>query len=111
MEKKIQTYIEDHQTEILEDLLELVNVQAATAEIERLAEVRKILKALIYKRLHIEAEEIEVLSTRNVLYVKPFEGEHPIVLMGHYDTVHPAGKLCVHRLVLCVLCLVVSNSL
>lgn len=91
MENRIQTYLSEHQSEIIEDILQLVNVQASSAEIEKLKDVRAHLKALIQKRLNVSVDEVEVPSSRNVLFSGTKESS--IVLMGHYDTVHPAGKL------------------
>lgn len=92
MEKRIQTYVHEHFSEIMEDLMGLVQHQGATSEIENLNKVRAYLKSLIEKRLCEEVFEIEVNSGRNVL-TTVHENERSIVLMGHYDTVHPAGKL------------------
>ena len=94
MEKQIKAYIEKHRQEILDDLISLVNVQAATAEIDNLRNVRSKLKEIISKRFESQIEEICVDSTRNCLYTKLIDGEkNPILMIGHYDTVHPSGKL------------------
>ena len=93
MEKMIEQYIEAHREEILDDLLVLVKKEAPSSDVEGLNEVRKTLSGLIEKRLGIVPDEIETASGRNVLYTSRQEGEHPILIMGHYDTVHPVGKL------------------
>lgn len=93
MEQKIKTWIENHKDEILNDLMELVRQEASTADIDELKNVRNKLKEIIHKRLDLNAEEIEIETKRNVLYTKVNESNHPILMIGHYDTVHPIHKL------------------
>ena len=101
MELKIRDYIQEHKEEIFHDLVSLCEVEASTAEVENLAEVRAKLIEIIQRRLGGEPEVIEVESTRNCVYSKLLEGngknEQPILMMGHYDTVHPRGKISVRK--------------
>ena len=91
MKEKILNYIEQHRNQILSDVLMLVKTEAPSSDVEGLSEVRKVLKQLIVERTDMTPEEIEVESGRHVLYLP--SAEKSIVLMGHYDTVHPVGKL------------------
>ena len=91
MKGKILNYIEQHREQILSDVMLLIKTEAPSSDIEGLTEVRKVLKQLIVDRTGVLAEEIEVDSGRNVLYLP--SDQKSIVLMGHYDTVHPVGKL------------------
>jgi len=93
MEKRIEQYIQTHRAEILNDVLRLVKKEAPSSDIDGLKDVREELFHLIEERLGKIPEVIETASGRHVLYTKVSEGKKPIVLMGHYDTVHPAGKL------------------
>lgn len=93
MEKNIKKWIMDHKEEIFNDLLSLVRCEASTADIEELKVVRNRLSEIIEDRLQIKPEEIQVDSTRNVLYTPFEEKENPVLLIGHYDTVHPIHKV------------------
>ena len=95
METKIRNYILNHKDEILNDLISLVKVEGSTDEIENLVEVRNQLKEIINKRFNRIIEEIQVESTRNCLYTKLIDQDNDksILLLGHYDTVHPRGTM------------------
>lgn len=93
MEKRIQRYIQEHRDDIVNDVVRLVKKEAPSSDIEGLNEVREELFQLIEERLELRPEVIETASGRHVLYTQAMTGDQPIVLMGHYDTVHPAGKL------------------
>ena len=69
MKEKILNYIEQHREQILSDVLLLIKTEAPSSDIEGLTEVRKVLKQLIVDRTGVLAEEIEVDSGRNVLYL------------------------------------------
>lgn len=91
MENRIKKYIQDHREEILSDLMMLVKKEAPSSDIEGLDEVKKALKQLVEDRLNQPVEVIQTGSGRDVLYTKIGHGD--ILMMGHYDTVHPVGKL------------------
>ena len=58
-----------------------------------MGQVRNKIKEIIHQRLNVDCEEIITQSTRNVLYTTLTNEEQPILLVGHYDTVHPINKL------------------
>ena len=93
MEKRIQEYIAQHREVILSDIMMLIKKEAPSSDIEGLAEVRNTLKQLMKDRLNQEVDELEVSSGRHVLSVQIGNPENSILMMGHYDTVHPVGKL------------------
>ena len=91
MKERILNYIDQHRDEILSDVLMLVKTEAPSSDIEGLSSVRQVLKQLIVDRTGKVPEEVEVESGRHVLYLP--SDQKAVVLMGHYDTVHPVGKL------------------
>ena len=95
METRIKNYIFNHKDEILNDLISLVKAEGSTDEIENLIQVRNQLKEIINIRFNEHVDEIQVESTRNCLYTKLIEQENEksILLLGHYDTVHPKGTI------------------
>lgn len=97
MEQKLKAYFEEHKEEIMDDLLRLVKTEASTSDLAELAEVRKVLKEIITARTGAEVTEHEREGGHNPLSFTVGEGEEKVVLVGHYDTVHPIGSLPIYR--------------
>ena len=93
MEQKILNYYKDHEAEIFEDLKTLVLAEASTSDIKELAEVRKILEKMITDRTGIVPQVYETPGKHDVVRFDASEGEEKVVIVGHYDTVHPIGAL------------------
>lgn len=93
MEQKILAYYKEHETEIFEDLKTLVLAEASTSDITELAEVRKVLEQLIVDRTGITPVVHETPGKHDVVHFEAFEGAEKVVIVGHYDTVHPIGAL------------------
>lgn len=93
MEQKILAYYKEHETEIFEDLQTLVSAEASTSDLDALGQVRKVLEQLIVKRTGVEPYVYETEGGHDVVWFETGAGEEKIVLVGHYDTVHPIGSL------------------
>ena len=93
MEQKILAYYKEHEAEIFEDLKTLVLAEASTSDIAELAQVRKVLEKLIMDRTGITPFVHETPGKHDVVQFEAFEGEEKVVVVGHYDTVHPIGSL------------------
>lgn len=91
MQKQIMDYLREHESMIFGDLKRLVMTEASTSDIEELGNVRHCLKEIILERTDIEAEDIFMPGGHNVIHFEYGEGEEKIILVGHYDTVHPIG--------------------
>ena len=91
MEQRILNYLEEHKTEIIEDLKILVQAEASTSDIEELKEVREILTRIIADRTGLKVNEHKRDGGHNLLEFEIGTGSEKILLLGHYDTVHPVG--------------------
>ena len=92
MEQKILNYYKEHEAEIFEDLKNFTLVEASTSDLDELLEVRKFLEKLIIDRTGIEPFVYETKGRHDVVKFAYGEGEK-VVIVGHYDTVHPIGAL------------------
>ena len=93
MEQKILNYYKEHEAEIFEDLKNFTLVEASTSDLDALLEVRKHLEKLIVDRTGIEPFVYETAGRHDVVKFSYGEGEEKVVVVGHYDTVHPIGAL------------------
>lgn len=93
MEQKILAYYKEHESEIFEDLKKLVLAEASTADIEELAECRKVIEGLIKARTGITPIVHKSAGGHDPVQFEYGDGEEKVVLVGHYDTVHPIGAL------------------
>lgn len=93
MEQKILAYYKEHEQEIFKDLDTLVLAEASTSDIEELAQVRKVLENLITERTGILPYVYETKGKHDVVRFEYGEGEDKVVIVGHYDTVHPIGSI------------------
>ncbi|MCF0115312.1 MAG: M20 family metallopeptidase [Erysipelotrichaceae bacterium] len=96
MEKTIIYYIQDHKEEIMRDLLKFVQQEASTSDIEALGKVREVLMVIIQERTGITPQVIETPQGHDVVTFEYGEGEK-VILVGHYDTVHPIGTLTTYE--------------
>lgn len=92
MEQKILNYYKEHEAEIFEDLKNFTRMEASTSDLDELLEVRKFLEKLIVDRTGIEPFVYETKGRHDVVKFAYGEGEK-VVIVGHYDTVHPIGAL------------------
>lgn len=97
MEQKILKYLDAHKTEILEDLKTLVQAEASTSDLEELKKVREILTQIIINRTGLSVKEHEREGGHNLLEFEIGNGPEKILLLGHYDTVHPVGTFKMHQ--------------
>lgn len=97
MEQKILTYLDAHKTEILEDLKTLVQAEASTSDLEELKKVREILTHIIINRTGLNVKEHEREGGHNLLEFEIGNGPEKVLLLGHYDTVHPVGTFKMHQ--------------
>lgn len=92
MERRILTWLQAHQEEIFHDLRLLVEAQAATSDIAQLRICRQTLEKLIAQRTGIIPAVYEKPDGHDVLRFEYGSGDEQVLLVGHYDTVHPVGS-------------------
>ena len=93
MEQKILTYYKEHEEQIFEDLKRLVLAEASTSDLDALMLCRKVLERLIKERTGEEPYIYETEGGHDVVRFEYGCGDEKVVLVGHYDTVHPIGSL------------------
>lgn len=92
VEHQILAYLEKHEAEIWKDLKELVLAEASTDDIKELAECRDLLCRIITDRTGIKPVVHKTAGGHDVIQFEYGSGEEKIILIGHYDTVHPVGS-------------------
>jgi len=93
MEQKILSYYKEHEAQIFEDLKTLVLAEASTSDLDALVLCRKVLERLIKERTGVDPYVYETEGGHDVVRFEYGNGEEKVVLVGHYDTVHPIGSL------------------
>ncbi len=93
MEQKILAYYRAHEAEIFADLEAFVKAEASTSDIEELAVVRGVLERLIKDRTGITPYVYETPGRHDVVRFEYGAGVEKVLVVGHYDTVHPIGSL------------------
>ena len=91
MEEVLLSYFKKHEKEIWEDLKKLVLAESCTSDLAELAECRKILCGMIRERTGIKPYVYETEGGHDVVRFEYGGGTDKIILIGHYDTVHPSG--------------------
>ncbi|MCI8454223.1 MAG: M20 family metallopeptidase [Lachnospiraceae bacterium] len=93
MEQRILSYLKEHEAEIFEDLKTLALAEASTSDIEALSECRRVLERLILERTGCEPYTYKAEKRHDLVRFEYGEGTEKVLLIGHYDTVHPIGTL------------------
>lgn len=93
MEQKILAYLKEHETEIFDDLKELVLAEASTSDIKELAETRKVLEGIITRRVGVETTVHKTKGGHDPITFSFGSGDEKVCLIGHYDTVCPIGSM------------------
>ena len=96
-EQKIYSYLKEHEEEILEDILTLVKAESPSTDKAAVDACAEVLRALYRKRLGETPEVIPREKSGNCLRLRLGKGEKKLMLLGHFDTVHPLGSLPVLR--------------
>lgn len=97
---RIKAFLIENREEMLSDLLVLVNEETPSGDIDRLSRGRDAVRNLIRLRLGEPEHEVHKSggNTAGDMFSIDFAGRgsgrnSPVALVGHYDTVWPAGTL------------------
>ena len=96
-EQKIYSYLKEHEEEILEDILTLVKAESPSTDKAAVDACAEVLRALYRKRLGETPEVIPREKSGNCLRLRLGKGEKKLMLLGHFDTVHPIGTVPIRR--------------
>ncbi len=93
MEQKLLAYLKEHETEIFDDLKELVLAEASTSDLKELAETRKVLEGIITRRIGAGITVHKTEGGHDPISFEFGSGEEKVFIIGHYDTVCPIGSM------------------
>lgn len=96
MEKKILSYLKEHEDDIFADLKMLVEAEASSSDIKELALCRDTLTGLIRERVGAEVFVYEAEGGHHPIRFEYGQGEERVLLIGHYDTVCTIGSMEYH---------------
>lgn len=97
LEKELQTYLSAHETEILADLEALVKAESPTLDKKAVDACGQVLQGLYKKRLGVTSQVLPAEERGDNLVTKWGNGPKKLILLGHFDTVHPIGALPLRR--------------
>lgn len=89
----IQTYLTEHEQEIIDDIKAFVKIESPTADKKAVDEAGAWLCNKIQSYLDIKPQIIEQEETGNHIRFEFGEGEEQILISGHFDTVWQKGDL------------------
>jgi glutamate carboxypeptidase len=88
-------YLQQNREEMLRDLGAFVELESPSDDKARLDEFSRFLSGYLGRMLGVEAQVLPETHAGNHLRVElgPKDGSAPILVLGHFDTVWPAGTL------------------
>jgi len=90
----IYSYLQDHEQDMLDDLIEFVKKESPSCNKELVDECGTYLTHLFQRQLDIEHYEvIKETKVGNHLKFTIGKGEQQILIIGHFDTVWEKGRL------------------
>ncbi len=96
-ERKILAYLKEHEEEILEDVVTLVKAESPSSDKAAVDACGEVLCSLYRKRLGEDPEVVPRQNVGNCLRLRLGEGERKLLVLGHFDTVHPIGTVPIRR--------------
>ena len=96
-EKRILDYLNEHRETIIGDIMTLAAAESPSSDKAAVDACAEVLRELYRKRLGEEPEVIPRETVGNCLRLRLGEGEKKLLLLGHFDTVHPIGSVPLHR--------------
>ena len=96
-EKRILEYLKSHEEEMLEDVITLASAESPSSDKAAVDACGEVLRSLYRKRLGEEPEVVPRETVGNCLRLRLGEGEKKLLLLGHFDTVHPIGTVPIRR--------------
>ncbi|MFP5114189.1 M20 family metallopeptidase [Bacillaceae bacterium C204] len=97
MEKTVYSYLYDHEQAMLDDLIEFVKKESPSYDKKLVDECGTYLTHLFQRRLDVSYELIKETKVGNHMKFTIGEGEHQILIIGHFDTVWEKGRLNLKR--------------
>ena len=96
-EQKIFEYLSAHKEDIIADLVALVKAESPTPDKTAVDRCGKLLASLYRDRLGAVSQVIPQAEAGDHLVTEFGAGERTLMIVGHFDTVHPTGSVPVRR--------------
>ncbi len=93
LEAKIYDYLSAHEVEILGDLEVLVKSESPTVDKEAVDACGAVLRDLYEKRLGVASRVFPAQERGDNLCTEWGTGDRKLLILGHFDTVHPIGSV------------------
>ena len=97
LEKKIYDYLEAHREDIVADLAALARAESPTGDKAAADACARLLASLYKDRLGAATQFVPQTEVGDHLVTEIGSGDRTLLIVGHYDTVHPLGTVPVHR--------------
>lgn len=97
LEKKIYDYLEAHREDIVADLAALARAESPTGDKAAADACARLLASLYKDRLGAATQFVPQTEVGDHLVTEIGSGGRTLLIVGHYDTVHPLGTVPVHR--------------
>ncbi|MCR5347855.1 MAG: M20/M25/M40 family metallo-hydrolase [Fretibacterium sp.] len=96
-EQKIFDYLSAHREDIIADIIRLASAESPTSDKAAVDACGKVLASLYRERLGLVSEVIPQTEAGDNLVTEYGSGSRTLLIVGHFDTVHPIGSVSVRR--------------
>lgn len=96
-EKAIFDYLSAHREEMIADLVELVGAESPTADKAAVDRCGAVLAELYQRRLGVTSRVVPQAEAGDNLVTELGSGDKKLLIVGHFDTVHPIGAVPIRR--------------
>ena len=96
-EQKLRNYIADHKEEIIADIIRLVKAESPSRDKAAADACARELASLYHERLGARSQFVPNESVGDNLVTEIGDGSRTLMIVGHYDTVHPLGAVPIRR--------------
>lgn len=97
IEKKIYDYVVSHEEDIISDIMTLAKAESPTPNKEAVDACGKVLAKLYQDRLGVTPTVYPSKASGDNLVTELGEGDRRLLIVGHFDTVHPVGSVPLRR--------------
>lgn len=97
LERKIYDYVLSHKEDIIKDIMVLAAAESPTADKSHVDACGKVLASLYKDRLGAVSSFDAQHTSGDNLVTEVGEGEKRVLIVGHFDTVHPVGSVPLRR--------------
>ncbi len=97
LERKIFDYLKAHEEDVIADIVTLARAESPTKDKAACDACARVLAGLYRDRLGAETQIVPSERSGDNLVTVWGEGDKTLLVVGHYDTVHPVGSVKIRR--------------